>query len=124
MKKTFNVKLYYHGCYETEVQAENEELAVLEARRKASCENADDFITETGLTDEDHDVEEVKPLTLAERWWGQTPFRTMEQVTGLREEDFPGDDDSQAFVDACDAWWNSQTDEEKIDIWKANKDRD
>lgn len=120
--KTFNVKLYYHGCFETEVEAENEEKALLAARSKATNMPGDEFIAETCISDDGHDIDEVPALDLAERWWEQTQFRVMERVTGLRETDYPDEDGSAAFVEACDAWWNRQDDETKIKIWENNKD--
>jgi len=121
--KTFNVTLYYHGSLEVEVQANNEEEAVVKARAEAEKLSSEDFIHAAGITEDEHDIDEIPPIKLSERWWGQTPFRRMEQMTGLREDDYPeGDDGNQAFVDACDEWWNSHSDEEKIEIWNANKD--
>jgi len=120
--KKFKVTLSYRGSIELEVEAQDGELALEAAREKIAQYSKEQFFDESDIMEDDHDIEEISELKQAERWWGQTPFRTMEQVTGLREEDFPGDDGSQAFVDACDAWWNSQTDEEKIEIWNANKD--
>lgn len=57
--KTYAVKLYYHGCIELEVSASGEEEALLLARSQASSMPADEFIAESAITDEDHDITEV-----------------------------------------------------------------
>ena len=59
--------------------------------------------------------------SLWEKWWMQTDFRTMEELTGLRQLDYDPEDGYQAFVDACEAWWNSHSENEKITIWKENQ---
>ena len=51
-------------------------------------------------------------------WWRQTDFPTMERITGLRQSNYDPVDESQAFVDACEAWWNEQSEEDQIRIWK------
>jgi len=51
-------------------------------------------------------------------WWGGTDFKEMERITGYRQLDFDPEDGYQAFVDACDKWWNEQTPDEKIALWK------
>lgn len=52
------------------------------------------------------------------RWWRQTDFAMMERITGLRQSDYAPEDGYQAFVDACEAWWNRQSEEEQIRLWK------
>ncbi|MBP3529485.1 MAG: hypothetical protein J6K02_12605 [Alistipes sp.] len=52
------------------------------------------------------------------RWWRQTDFPTMERITGLRQSDYDPEDGCQAFVDACEAWWSGQSEEDQIRIWK------
>ena len=42
----------------------------------------------------------------------------MERITGLRQSDYDPGDGYQAFVDACEAWWNGQSEEEQIRLWK------
>jgi len=120
--KKFKVTLSYRGSIELEVEAQDGELALEAAREEAGRFTKEEFVNACDLMEDDHDVDEIGELKQAEDWWGQTPFRQMEQITGLHEDDFDGEDGSQDFVDACDAWWNEQSDEEKIEIWKANKD--
>ena len=52
------------------------------------------------------------------RWWRQIDSPTRERVTGLRQSDYAPEDGYQAFVDACEAWWNRQFAEEQIRIRK------
>lgn len=52
------------------------------------------------------------------RWWRQIDFPTRERVTGLRQSDYALEEGYQAFVDACEAWWNGQSEEEQIRLWK------
>lgn len=54
----------------------------------------------------------------AEFWWQNTDFSTMEIVTGYNMFDFSDEDGYQDFVDACDEWWNSQSEYEKINIYE------
>ena len=51
-------------------------------------------------------------------WWGGTDFKEMERITGYRQLDFDPEDGYQAFVDACNKWWNEQTPDEKITLWE------
>ena len=55
-------------------------------------------------------------------WWDSTDFRQMERITGFREADFPAEEGNQAFVDACESWWNEKSYDEKRAIWKQNQD--
>ena len=48
-----------------------------------------------------------------ENWWNNTPFWLMENITGYRQDDFSPEDGYQDFIDACDAWWQSLSDEGK-----------
>ena len=41
-------------------------------------------------------------------WWKELDFITLESITGLREANYSSEDGSQAFVDACNEWWNGQ----------------
>lgn len=50
-------------------------------------------------------------------WWDSNDFKTMEQITGLRECDYPSEDGSQAFIDAATQWWNSKDYEQKREIY-------
>lgn len=50
-------------------------------------------------------------------WWGNTDFREMERITGLRQSDFNPEAGYQAFVDACDEWWSGLSADEKIATW-------
>lgn len=51
-------------------------------------------------------------------WWQQNDTWTMKRITGLQQSDFGAEDGSKAFVDACNDWWNGQSEEEQIRIWK------
>ena len=53
---------------------------------------------------------------IANRWWYSTEFRIMEAITGLRQSQFNPSDGSQAFVDACDSYWENLTAAEKITL--------
>jgi hypothetical protein len=61
-------------------------------------------------------VQESELLRDADEWWGKCDFQTMERITGYRQHDFDPEDGCQAFVDACNGWWNGKTAEEKIGI--------
>ena len=51
-------------------------------------------------------------------WWRQADFATMERITGLRQSDYDPENGYQAFINACETWWNGQSEEEQIRIWK------
>lgn len=55
-----------------------------------------------------------------QRWWQETDFKMMERLTGYRQADFPSDEGYQAFVDACNAWWNKKRYDEQCQIWEEN----
>lgn len=55
---------------------------------------------------------------LWQSWWRQADFATMERITGLWQADYDPEDGCQAFTDACEAWWNGQSEEEQIRIRK------
>lgn len=38
-------------------------------------------------------------------WYDNSYFKTLERITGFYETEFPSRNGSQAFVDACDAYW-------------------
>lgn len=59
-------------------------------------------------------------LPNAQRWWCQSDFQQMERITGYRQDDFSPEDGYQAFVDACDKWWEILSTEEKICLWLKN----
>ena len=62
----------------------------------AECEDNTRFSTKTEF------------LQKMQTWWDSRDFTTMERITGLREQNYPSDDGSQAFVDATNEWWNSR----------------
>lgn len=64
---------------------------------------------------------ESELLRRAADWWGETDFREMERVTRYRQLDFDPDEGWQAFVDACNEWWNGKTTDEKISIYLNNR---
>ena len=54
-----------------------------------------------------------------EPWWNDgTTEEDREIITGLNPENFSSKDDYRAFRDACDMWWNSKTNGEKIRLWR------
>lgn len=64
----------------------------------------------------------------AEIWFRQSDFKTMERISGLRQDDYRPDDGYQDFVNAVERWWASLGNnfpnngkEEKIRIWKENR---
>jgi hypothetical protein len=61
-------------------------------------------------------VQESELLRDADEWWGKCDFRTMARITHYRQHDYDPEDGCQAFVDACNLWWNGKTVEEKIGI--------
>lgn len=56
--------------------------------------------------------------SLADEWWLTLGFDTLEQLTGLQHADYSPNNAYQAFLDACDIWWNTKTAKEKIKIFK------
>ncbi|MDR1370099.1 MAG: hypothetical protein LBJ72_08275 [Dysgonamonadaceae bacterium] len=54
----------------------------------------------------------------AEQWWRKTDFRQMENITGYRQFEFDPEDGYQAFVDACNNYWNSLSRDGKTCIWE------
>ena len=55
-----------------------------------------------------------------EPWWRDgTTEEDRAIITGLNPENFSSKDDCRAFRDACDMWWRSKTNDEKIRIWNA-----
>lgn len=59
-------------------------------------------------------------VTTANEWWDTCDFKTMEIVSGYRQDDFSPEDGYQDFVDTCNNWWDSLEDDEKIRIAKTN----
>ena len=58
------------------------------------------------------------------KWWYSADFVTMEAITGYRQLDFNPEDGYQAFIDACDKWWENLPEHEKIEIQKnTNKNK-
>jgi len=55
-------------------------------------------------------------LAEAEKWWRESAFAKMERVTGYRQSDFDPEDGCQAFIDACEKWWDGRAIEDKISI--------
>ena len=52
------------------------------------------------------------------RWWRQIDSPTRERITGLQQSDYDPENGYQAFVDACETWWNGQSEEDQIRLWK------
>lgn len=52
-------------------------------------------------------------------WWdNETSVEDREKMTGLVQKDFDPQEDYRAFQGACDRWWNTKTNEEKIEVWR------
>lgn len=52
-------------------------------------------------------------------WWNnKTSVNVREKITGLVQKDFDPQEDYRAFQKACDYWWNTKTNEEKIEVWR------
>lgn len=69
--------------------------------------------THTTLTGHSEFMEQI------ESWWKDgTTGEDYEVITGLNESDFNPENDNKEFTDACNAIWNTKSDEEKIEIWK------
>lgn len=63
----------------------------------------------------------------AEEWFRGADFKTLERISGLRQDDFSPEDGYQDFVDAVHRWWASLENDfpdngkqEKVRIWKTN----
>jgi uncharacterized Zn finger protein (UPF0148 family) len=73
------------------------------------------------------DLRKVKALRrnnavpIADNWWYGTEFILMERITGYRQYNFDHEEGYQAFVDACDKYWESLSKSDKIDIWEEYK---
>ncbi len=66
-------------------------------------------------------IQENELLTKANEWWGETDFKGMERITCYRQLDFDPDEGWQAFVDACNGWWDGKITDEKITIYLNNQ---
>lgn len=55
---------------------------------------------------------------LDEWWYMHCGFNEMEKATGYSRFDFEPDDGYQDFVDACDRWWLTRSDEQKKSAYK------
>jgi DNA-directed RNA polymerase subunit RPC12/RpoP len=70
------------------------------------------------------DLPQVKVLRKREtvpaydRWWYSADFKTMESVSRYCQTDFEPDEGYQAFVDACDEWWEALSLSEKQEFYK------
>lgn len=58
--KKFRVNLYFHGCYEVDVEANNESEARTIAEEQCAELNDKEFISAIDLMEEGHDVYELK----------------------------------------------------------------
>lgn len=55
--KKFNVMIYYHGCFNTEIEANNEKEALELARTEAYTLDDTEFLRAIEVMEEGHDVE-------------------------------------------------------------------
>ena len=61
----YGVYIYYHGCFRVEVNARSEEEALEKARKKAEKTNPKEFLENSGLLEDGHDVSEIKKTKAA-----------------------------------------------------------
>ena len=73
-----------------------------------------------GATDDTYQIRESELMSdTVEPWWKDgTTEEDREIIIGLNPENFSSKDDYRAFRDACDMWWNSKTNGEKIRLWR------
>jgi hypothetical protein len=70
------------------------------------------------------DISRVKELRkqntvpVYDQWWYSADFETMEQVSRYRQGGFDPEEGYQAFVDACDKWWETLSVSEKKEFYK------
>lgn len=50
-------------------------------------------------------------------WWYQQDFNTIEKITGFKVTDFPLENGSDDFVEACDKFWENLTRGEKLSYY-------
>ncbi|KAA6302834.1 MAG: hypothetical protein EZS26_001004 [Candidatus Ordinivivax streblomastigis] len=62
--------------------------------------------------------EYIPPVADWNKWWYSAEFTIMERITGYQQLDFDPEGESQAFVDACDAYWENLPTDEKQELWK------
>lgn len=52
-------------------------------------------------------------------WWeNKLVIADWEKITGLTQKDFNPQEDYRAFREACNRWWNTKANEEKIEVWR------
>lgn len=68
-----------------------------------------------------YQIRESELLQNIDMWWHNQDFQQMERISGYRQDDFGPEDGYQAFVDACNHWWNALSTEKKIGVWKDNQ---
>ena len=51
-------------------------------------------------------------------WWQSRDSMTMQRIMGLKECDYLQDDNSQAFVNTANEWWDNRDYDEKRNIYK------
>ncbi len=87
----------------------------MEVVREDDCDRHDYYCS---VCEENHyPVRESELLQKADEWWGETDFREMERITRFRQLDFDPEDGYQAFVDACNGWWDGHSTDKKINIY-------
>lgn len=66
-------------------------------------------------------IRQSELLRNIDRWWHEQDFRQLEHFTRFRQDDFDPEDGYQAFVDACNTWWNALSNNMKICLWNKNQ---
>lgn len=51
-------------------------------------------------------------------WFKQTDLKQKEEITDYCLSDFSAEDAHQEFIDACEDWWNKQTNSERKEIYQ------
>ena len=65
----------------------------------------------------------MEDLNDAEDWFAGLDLGQMEEVSGLKRDEYRNPDamlDEEDFIDAVEEWWNGLDDEKKVDIYRKN----
>ena len=65
----------------------------------------------------------LEDLKEAEDWFEELDLGEMEEVSGLKRDNYRDPDamlDEEEFIDAVEEWWNNLDEEKKVDIYNEN----
>ena len=102
------------GSRQVEIQVwidANTEMFICDAERDRDgnwCEECKDNVDFCSL-------EEFKRKM--QSWWTGTDVKILENITGLKETDYPSDNSSQAFADVAQKWWDNLDYNEKRSVY-------